>query len=691
MGSNRIKQIGNSTVLLLVILALALIMAWQQGIFEDDKVELLIESATTAAVSKKATKEDVIASLEVLDVNYWEARFKVGYQHRTGRGNGYLSVTGNPWTPNVGLKTSPGQRSGVSLLSRRYQQVDAYTDEQLNTRMYDPYRADHAYAKRRFDLEINWPGTESLPAVDDSIRDQFSDINQVVIYRNVPDYVGFAEKLYQAGFPPAKMTMMLAVCRGCKGSLIYGDDVSQKQLQAVIKTLKEHDFPLQRVAYSADAAKAGNIYIGNSPPQNAKPLWANVDQLINPQIENKAFFDLLGFPLQTNSERAIRLTSRAKSLIDAQNNLRRARTLLDKAINLDGNYIPAYLESARLIMRSRAFSERNITEPVRATARAAKQVLRSAIKIAPDYADSYVLLGYTQTILQNFDAAKIAYDKAEQLGSDNLWLFSNLALMYRYQNDTPMMIKAYENVLAHKPEGDRNDRPLMFSLRALADEYYKAGRNEESFSTYAKMYNYFPTFTDGVIEYINLAVAYGKAPRSVDDFVNRYKVQNCPCAFHADAMRSLLKAAELLADSEMAAIKEVIKVQSTSNLIQVVADLLEGEAGRQAVQQLIAANVIEIDDLEESDSLLLLTLNRSHKAAFKQALQLGAGVDKQNSNGFSPLIAAVSLGRSDLVELLLSYGADKHRVYEQGYSAVDVARRMDDEAMLALLRSDQML
>lgn len=55
-------------------------------------------------------------------------------------------------------------------------------------------------------------------------------------------------------------------------------------------------------------------------------------------------------------------------------------------------------------------------------------------------------------------------------------------------------------------------------------------------------------------------------------------------------------------------------------------------------------------------------------------LENGARVDAQQTDGFTPLMAAAQVGRIELIELLLDYHADRKIRNDSGQSAGDIAR-----------------
>lgn len=75
------------------------------------------------------------------------------------------------------------------------------------------------------------------------------------------------------------------------------------------------------------------------------------------------------------------------------------------------------------------------------------------------------------------------------------------------------------------------------------------------------------------------------------------------------------------------------------------------------------------------------------QASVMELLDLGWWVDKQDSSGFTPLMAAVSIGNTVIAELLLKRGANPNLVSSRGDSALRQAERNRDAKMISLLQS----
>ncbi len=688
MGINNKNEYGNFLVgfLLVVIVILITYVAWNQGyIFNED------ESLSAVAVqsqTKNQVDKDEIISVKPIEINFWEARIKSSYRHKTGRKPGYLGVYADFNGDTVGLTTKPGERSGIALVNRPFNNADVYISKGIRTRLYDPYRNDHNYAERNFEDKLIFPGVESLPQPTEDIQNRFSDA-VVILYRNIPDYIKFAESLYLEGFAAEKTQMHLAVCPRCAGSIIFGDDITIAQLQSVLKVLKERKVIFDKIYYDEEDDQAGKIHIGNTPPKGAKSYWKNIDQLLVETISDEQFFALLGFELKTPKDRAQQLYTRAKKFINNKSELKKARMLLDKAIALDDGNILIYLEMARHTIAAGPFNENAIDKDVLETADKAIQIVESALKIDPEFADSYLLLGYLQSILGQYKEANISLKKAEKLGTTSPWLNYYRGLLSSFQNDTKETIKYFSKVILLDPKDSENIQPIASSLKALTQLYMEQGLIDEAFKTYSLSYHIFNNWYEVNKEYLILGIAYGRNKEDIARLLEDYKSRNWDIAFHATAMQMLVSAGNLTEDKSADAVKLILRAQaSDANFTQVVADLLKGDEGRKAIDNLLKSKLLTMTQIEQGSSLLIYTMRDYKGKAFDYALNHGAETNRiTRSEDVSPLMVAVILNEKPLIKILLVNGANPEQENSKGISALKLAKQLGYQDVEILMSS----
>ena len=97
-------------------------------------------------------------------------------------------------------------------------------------------------------------------------------------------------------------------------------------------------------------------------------------------------------------------------------------------------------------------------------------------------------------------------------------------------------------------------------------------------------------------------------------------------------------------------------------------------------------------DIEDRDGMgfspLLLTCGKETKGFHELAMKLihqGADVNVHDPLGWTPLCLAVSTGNTELLKVLLEYGADIYAKTRRHESVMDLARKFHHEEMLKLL------
>lgn len=686
------RQSGRVLVafLLLVILALLALVAWKQDfIFNSASDTNLSNQPNHLAKPKTYFKEDDILSVKIKQVTFWEAQVEVEYQHKTGRKNGYLGAYGDYRGASVGLKTSTGKRSGVALFNRKYNTPGSHSTKSVRTRMYDPYRSDYNFAEKNFELEVKFPSVESLKQPEEQVKNRYHK-TQVVIYRNVPKYNDFAERLYLEGFSAERISMHLAVCKKCKGSVVFGDGVTVAQVQSVLMAMKDHGFSFDAIYFDDSPNSKYTIDIGNTPPKGARPYLEKFDQLVSQNITEKEFFDLLGFAFKTPRQKAEGLVADAKWRIIQKQELSKARLYLEDAVELDDAYIPAYLEMAKLVLADNNFEEKNIVSQMKQYLSQAKQIVESAIMIQPDFSESYVLLGYLEAALGNYAEAESSLVKAEDLDDNSLWIMHHRGLIAFYQKDYELAKKEYRKVLEFGRLDSDNDiahRKILFELAQL---YSKDGLTEEALNIYRRSYKLFNLNYRMNSKYLLLAIAEGVDALATEKLLSYYKSKRWNIAFQAIAMNNLMKAASELPDNKSTAVKLVLRAQTSNHHFpQVVGSLLLGEAGRQTIQKLFEYGLLEMSAIEKSGSVLSTIIHEYNMESIFFALRYGANPNLMNeSQLYSPLMMAVALNRDDQVKAFMDYGGDPYLKNSVGVSAISIANELALKDMQKILIMD---
>jgi tetratricopeptide (TPR) repeat protein len=165
-----------------------------------------------------------------------------------------------------------------------------------------------------------------------------------------------------------------------------------------------------------------------------------------------------------------------KQLLDMWNGeqdiLDQAKQELDALIARSPNYPPAYKELARYHLKDGTI--RGTQGPIEpASLMAAEAALDKAILIDPDYADGYVLFGHLYRLMEQPEKGLEALRKADEIGTDNAWLYLNWADIYTDAGDTRAAMDKYRLVL----ELETAEINQLHTAYAGIIKYYKSVQN----------------------------------------------------------------------------------------------------------------------------------------------------------------------------------------------------------------------
>lgn len=117
--------------------------------------------------------------------------------------------------------------------------------------------------------------------------------------------------------------------------------------------------------------------------------------------------------------------------------LNRAYEKLNKILEQDPEYAPAYREMTRLLIGA--------SQPEKAF-----YTMLRAIELEPAYENAYVLLGFQYMVEDELDKAKESLQRAKKLGSKLPWLDLNWAMIYEKEENYKEAKKRYYKVFNSK-------------------------------------------------------------------------------------------------------------------------------------------------------------------------------------------------------------------------------------------------
>ena len=100
------------------------------------------------------------------------------------------------------------------------------------------------------------------------------------------------------------------------------------------------------------------------------------------------------------------------------------------------------------------------------------------------------------------------------------------------------------------------------------------------------------------------------------------------------------------------------------------------------------ADIFDFD--EEGVSIFDMAITYNNIDIVNYIIEKGIDVNStKRRSGFTPLMAAVSYGRGEIVKILLDNGANQEFTDSKGFRAVDFARKMNKKSILELLDFDE--
>jgi tetratricopeptide (TPR) repeat protein len=168
-----------------------------------------------------------------------------------------------------------------------------------------------------------------------------------------------------------------------------------------------------------------------------------VDQVVTwPSIEERQFY-LARDMISNGSDQAIH----------------QARPLLEQLITKNPKFAPAFVELARIAMKTNWGPE---------GLHQAETLLDSALKISPDNVDAKVLLGYVHAHQHRFREAEALFVDAASSDPPNAWLWTNWGELLAMQGHTDEAIGKYSEAIKH-PENLASGGARAMAYRNLLE------------------------------------------------------------------------------------------------------------------------------------------------------------------------------------------------------------------------------
>jgi tetratricopeptide (TPR) repeat protein len=372
---------------------------------------------------------------------------------------------------------------------------------------------------------------------------------------------------------------------------------------------------------------------------------------------------------------------KAQALIDteAEQNELEARAILEALIADNPRLDPAFTELARVAMR---------TDWSPAGRHHAEELLQSSLRINPQSVNAKILLGYVYAHEHQYAKAEALFSDAAKVNTNNLWLWSNWGELLVMEGKRDQAIAKYRKAISEPMTHDTYDRAKTFAYRNLIDLLSERSDLDGMEALYRQQIQEFGPGTCYSGDYTKFLLYVRDNAQSAIDLATRALNQNCNDA----ASREVLGLAQYVKWAT------TVGPQSEDALNQAHLFLSAGPRafyGLAISEYSFAAArklVVEGEKIDEPDkdemTALAYALQDHDLAAAARLLKLGANPEAIVGDTRMP-IALMSVAQDDVgaVKLLRKWGVDFSKIKFRGMSALDLAQRSGDRALLDAIGS----
>lgn len=374
------------------------------------------------------------------------------------------------------------------------------------------------------------------------------------------------------------------------------------------------------------------------------------------------------------------VVNRAVQLIDAgrRDELAKARTLLQTLVDKSPRTDAAYVELARVAMKSN-WSPSGLRE--------AEALIGSALQIDPSSANAKVLLGYVHAHQGRHKEAERLFADAAEANPPNLWLWANWGEVLAMQGKRDAAIAKYREATTRPPTKDTYDRArhdAFEKLLLLLDAKGDFSGMEALLKQRAGEYPASECFSVDYARFIMLQRADAEAALAV--------LRDSPSP-HCDGTTTRLTQglARYITWSRVPEGPARVEALLQARAFQPVGPALfyalaSSDAGSAVAQQLVSTGEkLEVQDNRQMDALAY-SLSKSDTRTSRRLLRLGARPTAEIGPERMPAALIPVLTRDlEGIRLMQRAGVDYAKLRFRGSTAIDHARERGDEKLLQLL------
>jgi tetratricopeptide (TPR) repeat protein len=371
--------------------------------------------------------------------------------------------------------------------------------------------------------------------------------------------------------------------------------------------------------------------------------------------------------------------ARAVELVDSETgpNLSQAKAILEGLIAQNPRFEPAYVEMARISMKSNWGPE---------GLHQAETLLSSALQINPNSTNAKILLGYVYAHQTRFPKAEALFSQAAATDTHNLWLWTNWGEMLVMQGNLDQAAAKYREAITRPMTHDTYDRARAEAYIRLLELLERRHDLDGMEVVYKQRISDFGPGSCYSSDYARFKLQARGDTEGAISLARGALGQNCEDS----------EAREILGLAEYVKWAAVAGAERTEALNQARIYLPAGPrplyllAGSErtiaAAKELVASG--EQIDQKDNDGLSALAhaLQDGNLGAAKRLLSLGARAEGTVGPAGMPVaLLPVIQGNVDAVRLMRRYGVDYSKLRFHGTSAVDFAKQSGNSELLDAL------
>ena len=370
----------------------------------------------------------------------------------------------------------------------------------------------------------------------------------------------------------------------------------------------------------------------------------------------------------------------AQELIDTEQgpSISAAKTILEKLLQQNPRFAPAYIELSRVAMKTDGASAESLHQ--------SETLLASALAIQPDSANAKILLGYVYAHQKRFKEAEELFKQAAATNPPNAWLWTNWGEMLEMQHQADPAIARYREAIARPITHDSFDRGRREAYRAALA---LLGRKKDLDAMEVLYKQQVADYGPGACystEYARFMLQIRGDTQGAIDLARRALNRDC----NDEPAREVLGLAEYVKWAATAGPERIESLNEARIYLPAgprpLYLLAASDRTAPAAKQLIASG----ESIEQKDNYghtaLWYAFENNDLAAARRLLTLHARPDTPAGEGAMPLaLLPVMTLNLPAIRLLREYGVNYSTLRFRGMTAVEFAKQAHNEELLKAL------